>query len=536
MYLAPYAQPNLTQPHGPQNLNSYPRQTDEVPFSNNNPSQPRAFLEAASLQYTTGQARMLPQVQSYQPQNGPESTKIFIQLVSAYDLKTSSTLNFYAMFASRRCTTTIRVLEPQGSYKYPYMLAVDVPAFNLTGWHDQQVPLRLQVQNESGLDLGILDCGTFTYTDAIQQPPQLSPQHMSRKRKISVDDSAEGSRLPPKRTSSQQFRPSNPEIYGMQQQYLPQADSSYLPQSTVKVEHSSLDMEASNFGNLIPLPYGRSQSQPGYHIQESPRRVSHHLSTSSGSSYSQIRGHSPQTPSWSPSTVTVSHPGKSPHLTAPAHPRHMSSPSATTTPRLIRTSTLQQDPSPAEAQTISAPFNPYNIYPHHKAILRIDGDLETMMGEWNEDEWEVKRRLVQFWRSQSGNTIHTNFKPVAPEDRPPNSICISCIYWESKKDWFVTSVDTIYLLESLVAVRFTVEEKNRIRRNLEGFRPITVSKGKADSEDFFKLIMGFPNPKPRNIEKDVKVFPWKILAHALNKIIGKYVSGRVPKPLKRASY
>jgi hypothetical protein len=36
--------------------------------------------------------------------------------------------------------------------------------------------------------------------------------------------------------------------------------------------------------------------------------------------------------------------------------------------------------------------------------------------------------------------------------------------------------------------------------------------------------MGFPNPKPRNIEKDVKVFPWKILGHALKKIIGKYVS------------
>jgi hypothetical protein len=36
--------------------------------------------------------------------------------------------------------------------------------------------------------------------------------------------------------------------------------------------------------------------------------------------------------------------------------------------------------------------------------------------------------------------------------------------------------------------------------------------------------MGFPNPKPRNIEKDVKVFPWKILAHALKKIISKYVS------------
>jgi hypothetical protein len=76
----------------------------------------------------------------------------------------------------------------------------------------------------------------------------------------------------------------------------------------------------------------------------------------------------------------------------------------------------------------------------------------------------------------------------------------------------------------LVGVRFSVEEKNRIRRNLEGFRPITVSKNKQGAEDFFKLVMSFPNPKPRNIEKDVKVFPWKIFGTALKKIIGKYVS------------
>jgi hypothetical protein len=98
-------------------------------------------------------------------------------------------------------------------------------------------------------------------------------------------------------------------------------------------------------------------------------------------------------------------------------------------------------------------------------------------------------------------------------------------------------VDTIYLLESLVGVRFTVEEKNRIRRNLEGFRPLTVSKAKADSEDFFKVIMGFPAPKPRNIEKDVKVFPWKILSHALKKIIGKYVSTsfRIPSVMESST-
>ncbi|KAF9394750.1 hypothetical protein CPC16_010400 [Podila verticillata] len=47
---------------------------------------------------------------------------------------------------------------------------------------------------------------------------------------------------------------------------------------------------------------------------------------------------------------------------------------------------------------------------------------------------------------------------------------------------------------------------------------------KPESAEFFKLIMSFPNPKPRNIEKDVKVFPWKVLPYALKKIIGKYTA------------
>jgi hypothetical protein len=174
-------------------------------------------------------------------------------------------------------------------------------------------------------------------------------------------------------------------------------------------------------------------------------------------------------------------------------------------------------------------FNPYAMYPS-KAVLKLNGDLDNMALNWTPEEVEAKRRLVQFTRVQSGSTIHTDFKPVTPEERAPNSICISCIYWDGQDECFVTSVDTIYLLESLVGVRFTVEEKNRIRRNLEGFRPLTVSKSKADSEEFFKVIMGFPAPKPRNIEKDVKVFPWKILSHALKKIIGKYVSFRPDFP------
>ncbi|KAJ2842073.1 hypothetical protein IWW36_006044, partial [Coemansia brasiliensis] len=140
------------------------------------------------------------------------------------------------------------------------------------------------------------------------------------------------------------------------------------------------------------------------------------------------------------------------------------------------------------------------------------------------EERECRRRLVQFWRRHENNNILCTFKAVAAADRVPNSIVVSCIYWEEKRDFFITSVDCIYLLESLIAVRFTVEEKNRIRRNLEGFRPLTVSKCKAESAEFFKLIMSFPNPKPRNIEKDVKVFPWRILPLALKKIISKYTA------------
>ncbi|ORX53509.1 hypothetical protein DM01DRAFT_1260460, partial [Hesseltinella vesiculosa] len=101
-------------------------------------------------------------------------------------------------------------------------------------------------------------------------------------------------------------------------------------------------------------------------------------------------------------------------------------------------------------------------------------------------------------------------------------LVVSCIYWKERGDYFITSVDCIQLIEGLIGVEFTVEEKNRIRRNLEALKPLTAAKSKAESSSFFKLIMGFPAPKPRNIEKDVKVFLWSTLGPALKKIVGKY--------------
>lgn len=150
-----------------------------------------------------------------------------------------------------------------------------------------------------------------------------------------------------------------------------------------------------------------------------------------------------------------------------------------------------------------------------------------MAKNWAPEEWDNRRRLVQFWREQNGVEIRCTFDTVSQGERiSTNSghIVVSCIYWAERNDCFITSVDCIHLLESIMDIRFSVEEKNRVRRNLEGFRPLTVSKCKAESADFFKLIMGFPNPKPRNIEKDVKVFPWKTLPYALKKIVTKYTA------------
>ncbi|KAF9281533.1 hypothetical protein BGZ74_002327 [Mortierella antarctica] len=194
-------------------------------------------------------------------------------------------------------------------------------------------------------------------------------------------------------------------------------------------------------------------------------------------------------------------------------------------PQPVAPSSYMPQPHPSTSMGSNLPLT---SYPYsgllNKASLKFNGNMDDMAINWSGEEWESHRRLVQFWRRQEKNEIHCSFAPVAPADRQPNSIVISCIYWAEKNDCFLTSVDCIYLLESLIAVRFTVEEKNRIRRNLEGFRPITVSKCKPESAEFFKLIMSFPNPKPRNIEKDVKVFPWKVLPYALKKIISKYTA------------
>jgi len=444
--------------------------------------------------YVETTPRPLPEITSYSPNQGQRGTRVTVYLRSVYDLDLPQ-VTPVIMFGQKRCQSILTKTAQQGQ-PYQYALSVDAPPLTPTASPSPQLPLTLTFDDSSVTwSPSSLEFGNFTYLD--QQPlyPVLSPPAQPRKRKLSPEASPR--RSPTKKQSLQHLA----------------GASSAGPQSPPFRRPSVPDLysQARRFSvPEVPQSYGL----PRVHTQQYyPQQTTQSFQSS-------------DSPSWSymPNVRSVTRSPSSANMTAGA--RGSILPSPTTNPPLIRTSTLQQSPT-TPATTISAtqPFNPYATYPpNSKAVLKIEGDLSTMEHKWTATEQETGRRLVQFRRSQAGSIITATFEPVTLEDRIPNSICVSCIWWEEKRECYVTSVDTISLLESLVAVRFTVEEKNRIRRNLEGFRPATVSKTKADSEDFFKLIMGFPNPKPRNIEKDVKVFPWRILAGALKKIIGKYVS------------
>ncbi|KAJ5928449.1 hypothetical protein N7466_007405 [Penicillium verhagenii] len=443
-------------------------------------------------------SRQIPEIYSYSPQRGCEGTRVVVEIQSPYDLHSSAYGTVYVVFGSQKCECLPNFLGFEGS-NFRYALAADAPQFISTASPSFAVPVQVVMEGQSDCPPATLQVGVYTY----EHVPQSVPSTSSHKRKFSSY-----SDHPIAASVKRSTGPIIPKIE-------PQDNYSYRDTQSHNHTRSS---SFSPYVQSLPAIPGFVGS---YHGVSSPRTGTAQYPTVSATPQSVLRAPSPLTPAWSPSFVSLGHDGRSSSMAIPhtMTQRRGPSPAGSATPQLIRTSTLQQSSGVGH----SSGFNPWGMgmYPN-KANLKLSGDLDSMAHGWSKDEQTAQRRLVQFGRTQTGSTIHADFKPVTPEERIPNSICISCISWEGKDECYVTSVDTIYLLESLVNVRFTVEEKNRIRRNLEGFRPLTVSKAKADSEEFFKVIMGFPAPKPRNIEKDVKVFPWRILSLALKKIIGKY--------------
>ena len=432
------------------------------------PDHQRASYDSAQSDLSELSVRPLPVVKLHNPQSGPSGTPLCIYISSDYDLLASPAPIVSLSFGDKLEVVDVIRLESTGS-AFEFAISVNVPPFDQTGSRDYHVQLKLHMQDETGQHTGSVEFGQFEYTPGHHYS---SPPATGKKRKMSEDAESGRSMSSYNGTPYQQ----------------------------------NIDF---NTANRRFTPFGRMQRY------RDPYSVPAALPSQS------MRPLSSNASAWSPNFTTYS--GRA---SFPGETQTLSLTTSDNTPMLVRTTSLQQNGSPGAAPAGQSGFNPY-MYPS-KAVLKIHGDLNSMAEGWNNDEIMARRRLVQFTRSQQKTTINATFAPIAPEDRPPNSITVSCIWWEERQECFATSVDTISLLEQLVALRFTVEEKNRIRRNLEGFHPETVSKGKADSEEFFKIIMGFPNPKPRNIEKDVKVFPWKILGHALKKIISKYVCLTTP--------
>ncbi|KAI1762679.1 hypothetical protein GGR53DRAFT_407122 [Hypoxylon sp. FL1150] len=468
-YQDPQYQYSAQQFAAQQSENAAAAQLNQMAFAaNNSASQYMAPIVASLI--------------SYQPPSGMFGTKVSIKISAPYDL-IAVTSHFFLAFGSHK-SPAHAVRDTSDASGFGYVVRGDAPQLEDTRSPSPNVPLSLLIESANGQTLASIDVGTFAYHD--------SPAGTAEGPGEGVTRTEGGSRSPEQRNSPPK-----------------QEDQDQLGVGTATNTYGYAPNEQQAVASNYDTGYTSSDNMIGtYH------RPSY------GVDYPRPPPPPPlKTPSWSPygHSLTARSPLSHTTITRPSSITALPVPTSSA-PQLIRTSTLQSSGSSGGSQ-----MNPYALYTT-KAVLKINGDLESMASGWTQEEWENRRRIVLFNKKQQGPTLSTSFKPVTVNERPPQSICISCIYWAEKDECYVTSVDTISLLEQLVAApgRFTVEEKNRIRRNLEGFRPLTVSKAKADSEEFFKVIMGFPSPKPRNIEKDVKVFPWKVLGSALKKIISKY--------------
>ncbi len=73
-----------------------------------------------------------------------------------------------------------------------------------------------------------------------------------------------------------------------------------------------------------------------------------------------------------------------------------------------------------------------------------------------------------------------------------------------------------YLIKKagFISRRFSKKIKDRIRRKLQCFRGITVHRGC----ELWYNIMKLPNPKPRTIQRSLKIFNWLELEDILQKV------------------
>jgi len=415
------------------------------------------------------------------------------------------------MFLDKLADASLKYVT-QADHDYRYALSTEVPE------PDAQLPhgfctLKIAVADFMGTTYEVLDVGKFNLKLPKGTKRKQITKKTAKKREASeeVDDSA----LPPAKKVAASNQPPRQIL---QQRPMDTEAHFWPPQQQFQQFQYTLDdvYHSPNNYTLQALPPTLLQSPLlGYghvhhnHLQQ-PFPTSPEPSLDHCVSPKTLYG-APMTPSAfrTESPMPVSQPP--PSMIGSPYPEN---------PQLIRTTQL-----PSQKVSSTSAESPSSGKSHQSnASLRIIGNLNSMLEKWTKEEKTTQRRLVEIERSQAGSVITVTFKQVQSGSRANTNIVVSCIWWEARGEAYITSVDTIRLLEHLVASRFNVQEKNRIRRNLEGYHPLTVAKGRPESDDFFKVVMGYGEPRPRVIEKDIKAFPWKSLNSMLKKVIGKYVS------------
>ena len=155
------------------------------------------------------------------------------------------------------------------------------------------------------------------------------------------------------------------------------------------------------------------------------------------------------------------------------------------------------------------------------------------LNAWSNIETSRKRRLIAFTCHTDNPkfTAYFTAKPIPHLGLASAAAkVVSCIYVppeasQMPNTCIITSFDFINLISWMLRkpAWFTVDERNRVRRNLEIFNPQTLHKeGAYDVWDLFKQVTGYQHPKPWNIQKDFKVFDWSLIEAMMKEISKKY--------------
>lgn len=185
-------------------------------------------------------------------------------------------------------------------------------------------------------------------------------------------------------------------------------------------------------------------------------------------------------------------------------------------------------PSPLSPNEMRVQIN--NLQRFNTNIQFLDrAELQKAMNPatWHPHELKAQRRIIEFtvfreFQANLSPIVRIQWKAIEQQywqGNKGNTFAISVIAYDDK--WLITSVDVISSVECFFGTHLCTGEKNRIRRGFEFRTPETLHKGEGS---VYALVQSFVNPKPRNIDKSVKVFDACHYLTLVEKICGCYVS------------